>query len=96
MNLSEEDIRELKEKFPTKDVMFEYEAAQDWLRAEGKRKKDYKAFMRNWLRRSKDVRRFGGTNIMDELRKKELTPEQREASLLKLEEMKKQYFGGNK
>ena len=93
MNLSSEDLRELQEKFPTKNVKFEYEAAQDWLLAEGKRKKDYKAFMRNWLRRSKDTRNPAKENMVEKLKDKELSPEQREKSLRRLDEMKRQFFG---
>lgn len=97
MNLSEEDLKELQTKFPTKDVKFEYESAQDWLLANGRRKKNYKAFMRNWLRRSPDKRIPPKiNNTVEQLRSKELTPEEREKSLKQLEDMKKLYFGGSK
>lgn len=52
----------LAEEFPTVDVETEYAAAVDWLAAEGKAKKDYMAFMRNWLRRAaSDPRRQATT-----------------------------------
>lgn len=41
---------ELKEKFPDKDIPLELEKMKDWLAANGRRKQDYKAFARNWLR----------------------------------------------
>ena len=40
------------QKFPTLDVEFELLKMLDWLKANQKRKKDYKAFFRNWLRKS--------------------------------------------
>ena len=39
-------------KFPSIDVEFELIKMLDWLKANNKRKKDYKAFFRNWLRKS--------------------------------------------
>ena len=39
-------------KFPSIDVEFELMKMLDWLKANNKRKKDYQAFFRNWLRKS--------------------------------------------
>lgn len=47
---------ELKDKFPSIGVDIEIEKAADWLRAKGKRYKDYAAFMRNWCRRTEQAR----------------------------------------
>jgi hypothetical protein len=55
LKFTDRDVEELKKQFPTKDIPAEIEAAEDWLLATGKKYRDYKAFMRNWLRRSKDV-----------------------------------------
>ena len=40
------------QKFPSIDVEFELAKMLDWLKATNKRKKDYRAFFRNWLRKS--------------------------------------------
>jgi hypothetical protein len=40
------------EKFPSVDIEFELAKMLDWLKATNKRKKDYRAFFRNWLRKS--------------------------------------------
>jgi hypothetical protein len=50
------NLSEMQEKFPTKDVKTEFDKARDWIKSSGKRKKDYHAFFRNWLRNSKDAR----------------------------------------
>ena len=51
-----EDIKnnldEWSKKFPSVDIEFELLKMIDWLQANQKRKKDYKAFFRNWLRKS--------------------------------------------
>lgn len=41
------------------DVVREWQKAQDWLRENGRRKKDYRAFLRNWLRRAEDSAKVG-------------------------------------
>jgi len=43
---------ELQKKFRELDVYEELESMKDWLKQTGKKYKDYKAFARNWLRRS--------------------------------------------
>ena len=43
---------ELEKDFPDKDVNLEIQKMVDWLKANGKRKKNYRAFARNWLRSS--------------------------------------------
>ena len=43
---------EWSEKFPSVDIEFELAKMLDWLKANNKRKKDYKAFFRNWLRKT--------------------------------------------
>ena len=40
------------EKFPGINIREELEKMLDWLKANNKRKKDYKAFFRNWLRKA--------------------------------------------
>jgi hypothetical protein len=40
------------QKFPGIDIGEELEKMLDWLKANNKRKKDYKAFFRNWLRKA--------------------------------------------
>jgi hypothetical protein len=40
------------QKFPSIDIEFELAKMLDWLKATNKRKKDYRAFFRNWLRKS--------------------------------------------
>jgi len=40
------------EKFPGINIRAELEKMLDWLKANNKRKKDYKAFFRNWLRKA--------------------------------------------
>lgn len=44
-------------------VRMEVEKMVDWLKAKGKRYKDYKAFARNWLRRVKIEKKDSDTNI---------------------------------
>ena len=46
---------EWSEKFPSVDIEFELAKMLDWLKANNKRKKDYKAFFRNWLRKSSNT-----------------------------------------
>ena len=55
-NISIDILAELQKEFPTKSVNDEYEKCQDWIKANGKTYKDYKAMFRNWLRRSPDTR----------------------------------------
>jgi len=43
---------QLKAQFPTHDVELEVASMKDWLKANGKRKEDYAAFARNWLRKA--------------------------------------------
>ena len=47
-----DEIEIWSKKFPSIDVEFELIKMLDWLKANNKRKKDYKAFFRNWLRKS--------------------------------------------
>ena len=51
------DKKETQEKlisqFPGVDVLEEIEKMKDWVNASGKRKRDYPAFARNWLRKVK-------------------------------------------
>ena len=47
-----ENIGEWSKKFPSVDIEFELAKMLDWLKANNKRKKDYKAFFRNWLRKT--------------------------------------------
>ena len=49
--VTEEDLVSLEAQFPTVTVREQWEAAQDWLTANGKTKKDYVAFLRGWCRR---------------------------------------------
>ena len=51
-----QNLEELQKQFPKKQVRQEFEKAKDWLASTGKRKKDYNAFFRNWLRRANDER----------------------------------------
>ena len=46
------NLEEWSQKFPTLDIEFELLKMLDWLQANQKRKKDYKAFFRNWLRKA--------------------------------------------
>ena len=48
----ENNINIWNEKFPSVDPQFELAKMLDWLKANNKRKKDYKAFFRNWLRKA--------------------------------------------
>lgn len=49
-------LSELQKEFPTKSVFKEYDKCKDWISANGKKYKDYRAMFRNWLRRSTDTR----------------------------------------
>ncbi|MBC8225883.1 MAG: hypothetical protein H8E74_01915 [Gammaproteobacteria bacterium] len=46
------EIHVWSQKFPSTDIEFELAKMLDWLKATNKRKKDYRAFFRNWLRKS--------------------------------------------
>lgn len=48
----ESELELWSQKFPTIDIEFELAKMLDWLKATNKRKKDYRAFFRNWLRKS--------------------------------------------
>ena len=54
-----EDIKEFEERFDLseKEIKEQAERAIDWLKANGIKKKDYKAFLRNWLRKSLDFKK---------------------------------------
>jgi len=49
------NIGEWRKKFPSVDIEFELAKMLDWLKANNKRKKDYKAFFRNWLRKTSNT-----------------------------------------
>lgn len=49
-----DEVKKLVSKFPNIDVVSEIEKMKDWLAANGKKKKDYIAFARNWLRRNSE------------------------------------------
>ena len=49
------NIKEWSEKFPSVDIEFELAKMIVWLKANNKRKKDYKAFFRNWLRKASNT-----------------------------------------
>lgn len=53
----EKFLEELKEKFPRHDIQEEIEKMKDWLLSTGKKKKDYKAFARNWIRNADPVKK---------------------------------------
>ena len=53
LEFEETFMEEMKSKFPAVDIDYELEKARDWLLSTGKRKKDYEAFFRNWLREAK-------------------------------------------
>ena len=67
------NLDEWAQKFPSVDIEFELLKMLDWLQANQKRKKDYKAFFRNWLRKAsnsiekevQDVYRLQGVKIND-------------------------------
>ena len=50
------------QKFPSTDIEFELAKMLDWLKATNKRKKDYRAFFRNWLRKSTNS--VGAMNLL--------------------------------
>jgi hypothetical protein len=50
--VSKKNLDEWAQKFPSVDIEFELLKMLDWLQANQKRKKDYKAFFRNWLRKA--------------------------------------------
>lgn len=63
--LKEDTILELSKVLDLNQdiVREEVEKMVDWLKAKGKRYKDYKAFARNWLRRVKIEKKDSDTNI---------------------------------
>lgn len=52
LKITNEELENLKAKFPNKEVKVECDKADDWLANTSKRYKDFVAFMRGWLRRS--------------------------------------------
>lgn len=96
MELSEQELTELQAKFPTKDVKFEYEFAQDWLASTGRtnKYKDLKAFFRNWLRRAQDRKVPKPNDTIEKLRAMEISEEQKQKNIETLNNMRKQFFGG--
>lgn len=52
-----ETLLELQDRFPTVNVPRAWEKAQDWMLANGRRKKDHVAFLRNWVRDEEDRER---------------------------------------
>tara|TARA_B100000427_G_scaffold303018_1_gene287275 strand:+ start:286 stop:720 length:435 start_codon:yes stop_codon:yes gene_type:complete len=55
INDIKKNIKQWSEKFPSVDIEFELAKMLDWLKANNKRKKDYKAFFRNWLRKASNI-----------------------------------------
>ncbi len=51
-------VVEMKTQFPAVDVDQEIDIAKDWLASRGKKYQDYRAFMRNWLRRKEADSRY--------------------------------------
>lgn len=65
-NVTEEYLIELNSLFPSIDVGYEWEKAQDYVKGSGKRYKDMRAFFRNWLRRTQEGskgRKAGGVYV---------------------------------
>lgn len=58
--LSATQLTDLKSEFPNVDIEFELDNARDWLKANGKVKKDYLAFARYWLRKAVKDEQKGG------------------------------------
>lgn len=56
LKLIKENLQELKDAFPKIDVTLEFDKMTDWLSANGKVYKNYKAFFKNWLRRADERR----------------------------------------
>lgn len=56
INIPDDDIKVFKEKFKISEKVIreQGERARDWCMSSGKRKKDYNAFLRNWIRNSID------------------------------------------
>lgn len=81
-----EDLRKLQGDFPTKSVSQEIEKARDWIQSTGKKKKDYLAFFRNWLRNSED-------KIRAPVLKQWVDPSRNEEGIQKFEEMKRKKLG---
>lgn len=75
-------------EFKNKDVELAYKTARDWLASSGKRYKDYKAFFRNWLRRTPDKMKTIREYELPSPRVEEINQE----NLDKFQEMKKQIF----
>jgi hypothetical protein len=69
---SPEAIEALKVVFPSKDVKAEVEKAADYLEATGKSYQNYTAYLRNWLRNSRDIRKPVPADA--EIRRKAQTP----------------------
>lgn len=64
--MTTEYLQELADQFPTLDVSYEWEKAQDYIKSSGKRYKDMRAFFRNWLRRTLEgtsARKGGGVYV---------------------------------
>lgn len=63
-----EFLEELRVNFPNHDIKEEVEKMKDWCAANGKTKKDYKAFARNWLRKADPVlnKKNGGVMVIRE------------------------------
>jgi hypothetical protein len=56
--VSEVNVPEVYRVIPIKVLINEKDRCLDWLEANGKRKKDYKAFFRNWLKKHLENNRY--------------------------------------
>jgi hypothetical protein len=59
----ETNISDWQKDYKGVDVLGEFKSLKDWLKSSGKRKHDYKAFFRNWLKRAgankkEDINKF--------------------------------------
>lgn len=59
LNVPDRDLAQYEEKFPpltSMEIKSEAAGAHDWLKSKGTIKKDYAAFLRNWLRKAVEYR----------------------------------------
>ncbi len=104
-NITNSVLQELSKKF---DVSVEFVAdcwdtAQNWLDSKGKTRKNYKAFLSNWVKRDVAYLKLKGKKhkpskprkIVVAPKYEEISEEQRKSNRIKMSELKEEMFGEN-
>jgi hypothetical protein len=103
--LTDEDLKEVGDFFrkryslniKEKDILWAYDEVIDWIKGKRAKRYDYKACLRNWIKRDIREGKIKPASVSAKVVKKELpelTDEQRTKNLSWLKEQKAKMLGG--